>query len=98
MNPADLDAKKTDIDTIYMNGSAADAESLLKAYNVSYIFVGSCERALYPDLSVERLKNLGSIVYDNGSTFIIRTDVPDTDPEKTAEHDKEIEAQSYTES
>ncbi len=41
---ADLNAKADEIETIYTSTNAAEVQMLVEKYDISYIFVGSCER------------------------------------------------------
>ena len=62
----DTDAQNIRIDEIEEIYTSADKERvsyLLNKYNVSYIFVGSCERDAYENLNESLLQSLGSVVY-----------------------------------
>lgn len=75
MNPSDLNQKAADIDIIYDTGSVDEAKNLLSTYNVEYIFVGSCEREKYPDLSDERIQSFGDVVFSDGTTYIVKVNL-----------------------
>ena len=62
---ADLNAKADEIETIYTSTNAAEVQMLVEKYDISYIFVGSCEREKYADLNNEVLQSLGEIVYQD---------------------------------
>ncbi len=47
--------------------------SLLKEFQVAYIFVGQMEREKYPALNESLLKSLGTVVFD-GDSYIIQVD------------------------
>lgn len=79
MNPEDLNQKRTDIDAIYETGSEEEAMTLLKTYQVEYIYVGSSERNRYPQLNDDRIKSFGTVVYDDGSAYIVRVDDEEDD-------------------
>lgn len=58
----DLNVKSTDIRNIYTSESEEQVRTLLKQYDVSYIFVGSKEREKYEDaLNNALLQSLGDM-------------------------------------
>lgn len=71
---ADLNAKADEIETIYTSTNAAEVQMLVEKYDISYIFVGSCEREKYADLNNEVLQSLGEIVYQDSDyeTYIVK--------------------------
>ena len=71
---ADLNAKADEIETIYTLTNAAEVQMLVEKYDISYIFVGSCEREKYADLNNEVLQSLGEIVYQDPDyeTYIVK--------------------------
>ena len=71
---ADLNAKADEIETIYTSTNAAEDQMLVEKYDISYIFVGSCEREKYADLNNEVLQSLGEIVYQDPDyeTYIVK--------------------------
>lgn len=71
---ADLNAKADEIETIYTSTNAVEVQMLVEKYDISYIFVGSCEREKYADLNNEVLQSLGEIVYQDPDyeTYIVK--------------------------
>src|SRR5699024_134924 len=72
---ADLNAKAADAETIYTSGDEEQVRELLEEYDVSYIFVGSCERSKYGEnLNNEMLKSLGNVVFQDewSDTYIVK--------------------------
>ena len=72
---ADINAKIADVENIYTSTDEAHVKSLLEEYDVSYIFVGSCERKKYGDqLNNDMLKSMGEVVYqdDEWQTYIVK--------------------------
>ena len=71
---ADLNAKADEIETIYTSTNAAEAQMLVEKYDISYIFVGSCEREKYANLNNEVLQSLGEVVYQDPDyeTYIVK--------------------------
>ena len=72
---ADLNAKAADVETIYTSGDEEQVRELLEEYDVSYIFVGSCERSKYGEnLNNEMLKSLGNVVFQDewSDTYIVK--------------------------
>lgn len=71
---ADLNAKAADIETIYTSTDEQKVESLLEQYDISYIFIGSCEWEKYPTLNERMLRRIGQIVYEDEGAVIIKID------------------------
>ena len=72
---ADLNAKIEEIQEIYTSTDEERVKELLEEYNVSYIFVGSCERNKYgADLNNDLLKSLGEVVFQDSEypTYIVK--------------------------
>ena len=69
----DLNTRRTDIETIYTSDDPETARMVADLYDVSYIFVGSCERKMYPYLNIETLTSIGDVVYGSeDGTFIVK--------------------------
>ena len=71
----DLNSKSGDVETIYTSTDEVQVEALLDEYDVSYIFVGSCERKKYGDLlNDEMLQSMGEVVYRDlmYGTYIVK--------------------------
>lgn len=66
----DLNLKAADIQTIYTSQDEARVRELLEYYDVSYLFIGSCEREKYPDMDEEFLKSLGEVVFEEGAAIV----------------------------
>ena len=76
-NTDDLNVKRDDVETIYTGTDQNQIQSLLREYEVSYIFVGSKEREKYEDrLNNDMLKSLGEIVFadEKSDTYIVQVD------------------------
>ena len=74
-NLEDINSKIADIENIYTSTDAAHVKELLEEYDVSYIFVGSCERKKYGEsLNNDMLKSMGEVVYqdDEWQTYIVK--------------------------
>ena len=72
---ADLNEKSAEIETIYTSTDTQRVQELIKKYDISYIFVGSCERDKYGEnLNNAGLESLGEIVYQdpNYETYIVK--------------------------
>ena len=67
----DLNEKSADIETIYTSADKEQVLSLLKQYQVSYIFIGQMEKEKYPALNESLLRSLGTAVFDDVSTIIM---------------------------
>ncbi|MDO4622503.1 MAG: DUF2298 domain-containing protein [Eubacteriales bacterium] len=51
---------------------AAAVKTIVNKYQIEYIFVGTSERKWYPEMNEDVLQSLGTIVYQEGSTYIIQ--------------------------
>ena len=74
-NLEDINSKIADIENVYTSTDAAHVKELLEEYDVSYIFVGSCERKKYGEsLNNDMLKSMGEVVYqdDEWQTYIVK--------------------------
>ena len=77
-NTDDLGNKVSDVEAIYTSQDNELVRHLLKAYDISYIFVGSMEREKYGDrLNRDGLLSLGEVVYrdENYDTWIVRVQI-----------------------
>ena len=64
-------ARAADVQKIYESGSLGEMQSLLKKYNVKYIFVGSKEVEKYPKLNIQNFDLIGAkIIFQSGDTKI----------------------------
>ncbi|MBQ9565786.1 MAG: hypothetical protein IJU98_09385 [Synergistaceae bacterium] len=61
-----------DVRSIYTSSNAGRIAKLLKKYGVSYVFIGKMEREKYPKLNSEILKTLGTPVYSDDKSLLIR--------------------------
>lgn len=71
----DVNAKGGDVETIYTSQEESLVKTLLKQYEVSYIFLGAKEREKYGErLNTDFLKGLGEIVFQDpqSQTCIIK--------------------------
>lgn len=76
-NLEDINSKIADIENIYTSNNEAHVKALLEEYDVSYIFVGSCERKKYGEnLNSDMLKSMGEVVYQDktSQTYIVKVD------------------------
>ena len=74
-NLSDLNAKIEEIQEIYTSTDETRVKELLEEYNVSYIFVGSCEWNKYgADMNNDLLKSLGEVVFQDSEypTYIVK--------------------------
>lgn len=68
-----LNRQREKIDAVYTSGDEAQVRTILKEYQVSYIFIGQMEWERYPELNEELLRRLGEVVFDDGAV-VIRVD------------------------
>ena len=67
-----LNDRIDEINAIFRTGDdTSRAKELLRKYNVSYIFVGSCEREQFPEMNEAALRSLGTVVFET------EPDIPD---------------------
>ncbi len=59
-----------EITKMYESTNTKETKTLLKKYNVSFVFIGELEKQKYPNLNEEKFKSLGKIIYKNGNTKI----------------------------
>lgn len=61
-----------DVRKLYESNSLEETKSLLKKYNVEYVFLGSLEREKYPHLRKEKFQRLGKKMFQSGETVIYK--------------------------
>jgi YYY domain-containing protein len=64
-----------EVATIYESQDLVETKNILKKYNAEYIFVGTLEREKYKNINEEKLNKLGKVVYESGTTRIIKVDM-----------------------
>lgn len=65
--------RNLEVQEIYTGTDKENTRRLLQKYDVDYIFIGTLERTKYPALQETLLTDLGTIVYQAGTTIIIKT-------------------------
>jgi len=78
-------ARRREVNLLYNAPLGEKAEKLWQNYDIRYIILGPLERKRYPKLDEEKLKSLGTVVYDSGGTLIIRREELQNSREKTEE-------------
>jgi len=63
-------ARGEEVDAVYQGDDEVKAQSVLKKYNVQYVFVGALEKEKYPNLKEDRFEILGKKVFEQGETRI----------------------------
>lgn len=61
-----------EVAAIYESKDMENTKEILRKYNVEYIFLGTLERQKYPALDEEKLLKLGKVVFESGTTKIIK--------------------------
>ena len=67
-----LNVRKDAINTLYTSTNAADVQRVIDTYNVSYIYVGKYEHEQYPNINDAFLKSMGTVVYEDANTYIVK--------------------------
>ncbi|MDR3643030.1 MAG: DUF2298 domain-containing protein [Candidatus Doudnabacteria bacterium] len=62
-----------DVKKMYESADSGETQSLLKKYNVQFVYIGDLERTTYPDLNEAKFQSLGQVVfsYENSELFKI---------------------------
>lgn len=69
---AELEPRCAAVDTIYLTGDEGEAERLLRAYGVDFVYVGELERRLYPPESLAKFERLGEAGFRQDEVMIYR--------------------------
>lgn len=59
-----------EIKTLYETENSQTAQATLKKYNVQYVYVGTLEYQKYPGLKEDKFKQLGKVVFEQGTTRV----------------------------
>ncbi|MEK7185974.1 MAG: DUF2298 domain-containing protein [Patescibacteria group bacterium] len=62
-----------EIEILYNTQETAVAKKTIDKYNISYIYIGGLENQKYPNLSEDKFKILGKIIYSNNNVRIYKT-------------------------
>ncbi|HEX5370789.1 MAG TPA: DUF2298 domain-containing protein [Dehalococcoidia bacterium] len=73
-----LAQRETDVKSVYTTTSLADAMAILRKYGVTYVFVGSVERTMYPQAGLQKFEDGLQAAFVTGDTTIYRVP-PDQD-------------------
>jgi len=64
--------RQMDVQMIYEFEDAAKVQSLINKYKIEYIAVGPNERRKFDSINESALKNLGEIIFETDTTYIIK--------------------------
>ena len=64
--------RQADVERAYSTSSLAEALSILRKYDVTYVFVGSVERGLYPSAGLDKFASGLAVAFTQGETVIYR--------------------------
>lgn len=74
-----LNERIEDIKTLYTTDDAGAAKDIIKKYHIQYIYVGKLEQDKYPEMKLDFVKSLGSVVLEyperddkNYESFLIK--------------------------
>jgi uncharacterized membrane protein len=63
-------ARAADVQKVYESTSLGEMQSILKKYNVKYIFVGAKEIEKYPQINLQNFDLIGKVIFESGQTKI----------------------------
>ncbi|GHO72906.1 hypothetical protein KSD_06770 [Ktedonobacter sp. SOSP1-85] len=72
VNAEDFQQRQTDIKTIYTSSDNAQVQSLLKHYQVTYLYVGEMEREAYAPSDLQRFSSFMDIAYQADGVTIYK--------------------------
>lgn len=61
-----------DVKTIYESKNIEITKSLLKKYNISYVYIGDLEYEKYPNLDAMKFESIGDVVFEEKTTKLIK--------------------------
>jgi YYY domain-containing protein len=67
-----IEPRAADVATIYSTADVSLAQQLLQKYGVDLIYVGGAERGTYPPEGLEKLAQIGEVVFQQGDVTIYR--------------------------
>ena len=70
-----LAEREKDVDHVYTTDSLAEALVILRKYGVTYVLVGSVERAKYPPAGLEKFESGLPAVFTSGETALYRVPI-----------------------
>ena len=62
----------SEVEKMYESGDLEETETLLKKYDISFVFIGKLEKQKYLTLNEQKFKTLGKLIYQNGNTKIYK--------------------------
>lgn len=69
----DIPSQRTEeVRSVYERPLSAEAQRVLKEYDVRYVFVGDMEKEAYPGMDVVEVAKLGEVVFRSGGSFVLR--------------------------
>jgi uncharacterized membrane protein len=78
-DPAMVGRRQEDVDELYSTESLEDAMRILQQYDVTYVFVGSVERAKYPPAGLDKFNGSLPLAVRFGDAYVFR--VPRSAPQ-----------------
>ena len=59
-----------DVDRIYLSNNLEETKSLLRQYNIKYVYLGALERQAYPQSNFEKFEKIGKLVFEKSPSQI----------------------------
>ena len=69
--PDSLNERAVDVGAIYEGSEREEVLGLIRKYDIRYIYVGKLERGKFSALNDELLREIGTVVYADGETYIV---------------------------
>lgn len=63
-----------EVKKMYESADNEETKNLIQKYHVAYVFIGDLEREKYPQLNEKKFEKLGTVVYRNQQTKVIKID------------------------
>lgn len=70
--PDSVNERINDVSSFYTTTDASLAQSIIDKYDISYIYIGSCEYEKFPTMNTEFLTSLGEVVFEKTTDVTIK--------------------------
>ena len=66
-----LKERAHDVELVYTGTDAEEVLEMIRKYEIRYVYVGKLEREKFPALNDGLLREVGTVVYEDGETYIV---------------------------